>query len=199
MKKLLKHIPDKLIIPLIIVLGMFFGLAAYAAYMSRAHSYLQDDPAACTNCHVMATYYQSWNKSSHRQWATCNDCHTPNDNIISQYAFKAMDGLRHATVFTFRAEPQVMRPNDGSSAVIMQNCIRCHEPLNTQFVNTGLMTFNDVKHGEGKACWDCHREVPHTRISGLASTALPTSGVPLPVPQSQKPNVPVWLQQALQK
>ncbi|MDL2211185.1 cytochrome c nitrite reductase small subunit, partial [Bacteroides sp. OttesenSCG-928-M17] len=42
------------------------------------------------------------------------------------------------------------------------------------------------KEGEGKACWDCHREVPHTVVSNLSSS--PNAIVPLP----QSP-VPDWL------
>lgn len=170
--------------------GILSGLGAYAIYMSRAHSYLSDEPAACINCHVMVPYYQSWQHSSHREWAHCNDCHVPHDNLVSKYAFKAMDGLYHSAVFTFRTEPQVIRPRDASKQVIMNNCIRCHTQLNTEFVNTGMIAYTQVKDGAGKACWDCHRNVPHTMVSNLSSA--PNAIVPLP----QSP-VPDWLKNKL--
>ena len=134
----------------------------------------------------MLPYYQSWNHSSHALWATCNDCHVPQDNVVRQYGFKAMDGLYHAAVFTVKGEPDVIRPREASYNVIMENCVRCHTQLNTEFVNTGMISYTEVKEGEGKACWDCHTEVPHTKVSNLSSS--PNAIVPLP----ESP-VPSWL------
>jgi len=192
MKKILSHIPTKMILPFFIGGGLLAGLGIYTIYMSRAHSYLSDDPSACVNCHIMTPYYQSWNHSSHANWATCNDCHVPQDNVVEKYAFKAMDGLYHAAVFTVKGEPDVIRPRDASNQVIMDNCIRCHTQLNTEFVKTGMITYADTKHGEGKACWDCHTQVPHTNISNLASS--PNAIVPLP-----KSPVPEWLKNLMKK
>ncbi len=186
MKKFLQAIPRQFILPLFIVGGVLVGLGLYIAYVGRLHTYASDDSEACINCHVMASYYESWQHSSHSQWTNCNDCHVPHNNVVSKYAFKAMDGLYHATVFTFNAEPQVMRPRDASSNVIMDNCIRCHTQLNTEFVDTGMISFSDTKEGKGKACWDCHRDTPHTTISNISST--PHSIVPMP-----KSPVPEWL------
>ena len=123
MRKFLNSIPLYLILPLFVLGGVACGLGAYAMYMSRAHSYLSDDPSACINCHIMTPYYQSWMHSSHSNWTHCNDCHVPQDNVMSKYAFKAMDGLYHSYVFTLRAEPMVIRPRDASKGVIMNNCI----------------------------------------------------------------------------
>lgn len=192
MKKILSYIPSRFILPLFITGGVVMGLVAYTVYMSRAYSYLSDDPAACVNCHIMAPYYQSWNHSSHAQWATCNDCHVPQDNVVSKYAFKAKDGLYHAAVFTINGEPQTIRPREESYAVIMNNCIRCHTQLNTEFVKTGMIEYCDVKEGKGKACWDCHTEIPHTKVSNLASS--PNAIVPLP-----SSPVPDWLKDKLKK
>ncbi|CAK7016096.1 Cytochrome c-type protein NrfH [Saezia sanguinis] len=190
MKRFLSRLPDKLIVPLFVVLGILAGLGGYTLYMSRAHTYLSDDPAACVNCHVMAPYYQSWSRSSHAVWTNCNDCHSPNNNVISKYTFKAADGLYHAAIYTFGAEPQVIRPRAGSYSVIMDNCVRCHTQLNTEFVKTGTISYSDVEHGQGKACWDCHRQVPHTNISNLASA--PNAITPLPASP-----VPDWLKEAM--
>lgn len=185
-RKILSQIPNRWVLPIFAIGGLIVGLGAYTVYVSRAYSYLSDNPAACVNCHVMSSYYQSWDRSSHARYATCNDCHVPHDSVLSAYAFKAKDGLYHAAVFTMRSEPQVIRPRDESKAVIMENCIRCHTELNTHIVNTGRISFADVQKGEGKACWDCHTQVPHTNISNLASS--PGAIVPLPASP-----VPDWL------
>ncbi len=186
MKKLLNILPRYFVLPLFVLGGVVAGLGAYTLYVSRIHTYATDDPAACINCHVMSPYYQSWQHSSHALWTSCNDCHVPHDSEFSKYAFKAIDGLYHSAVFTFRAEPQVIRPRAASSRVIMANCVRCHTQLNTEFVSTGMISFAQAEAGEGKACWDCHRNVPHTRVSNTASSP----NVIAPMPASP---VPAWL------
>jgi len=169
----------------IIIGGVICGLGGYAAYASRFASYLSDDSATCTNCHIMAPYYATWNHSSHGRNTTCNDCHVPHENAVRKWWFKGMDGIRHAAVFTMRGEPQVIQANDKSASVIMNNCVRCHEQLNTEFVKTGKVSYQMVKMGEGKACWDCHKETAHGKI-GLSST--PNNLVPYP-----QSIVPDWL------
>lgn len=101
-----------------------------------------------------------------------------------------MDGMRHASVFMMRGEPQVIKAIDESAEVIMNNCIRCHTQLNTEFVNTGRIDHEMAMAGEGKACWDCHREVPHGGLNSLSST--PSAIVPYP-----KTNTPEWLKDML--
>lgn len=165
--------------------GLIVGLGLYTVYVSRAWSYLSDDPAVCVNCHVMGPYYQSWQKSSHAVWATCNDCHVPHDNLVNQYAFKAVDGLYHSAVFTVGGQPQVIRAREASSRVIMENCVRCHSPLVTEFVKMNI-DYREVLEGGKKACWDCHTQVPHTNISNLASAP----GAIVPFPASPAPD---WL------
>jgi len=202
MKNFIKHIPRQFKLPFFILGGLAVGLGLYTFYISRAYSYLSDEPATCVNCHVMTSYYQSWYHSSHAQWTTCNDCHVPQDHAAKKYAFKAKDGLYHAAVFTMRKEPQVIRAREASAAVVMNNCIRCHTQLNTEFVKTGMITYRDVKNGGGKACWDCHTSVPHTKISNLASSAA--ANVPFPASPTvwKKPlasNMPKWLKEMINK
>ena len=103
-----------------------------------------------------------------------------------------MDGMRHVAVFLTRGEKDVLRANKESAEVIMNNCIRCHTQLNTEFVNTGRIDYMMSQVGEGKACWDCHRDVPHGGSNSLSST--PNALVPYP----ESP-VPDWLQKMLKK
>mgnify|MGYP000844964436 FL=1 len=173
-----------------ISLGVLAGLSATAFHISNATSYLSDDPRACINCHVMYPQYASWQHSSHRERANCNDCHVPHDNFLRKYYFKASDGRRHATIFTLRMEPQVIRINEPGKAVVQENCIRCH--LNQiNHVTAVQVTGKNYKEGKGHLCWDCHREVPHGRVSSQAST--PNAIVPsLPKP------APDWLMQLIE-
>lgn len=173
--------------PAIIISGAFVGVFIYTFIASRAYTYLSDDPATCVNCHVMSPYYATWLHSSHGKDATCNDCHIPQDNFVNKYFVKGLNGFRHAAVFTMRSEKQAMKAIEINSQAIMNNCIRCHTQLNSEFVETGRHTYREMQKIGGKACWDCHRNVPHTRSRSLSST--PFARVPMP-----ESNVPEWLQ-----
>ncbi len=140
----------------------------YALTESKAASYLSDDPKTCVNCHVMTPQYTTWMNSSHREWANCNDCHVPHENVVKKYAFKAKDGLYHATVFTSRNEPQVIKMKEAGIAVVQKNCIRCHQDQVTDVQLSG--TVNDhFKNRTDRQCWECHKEVPHGKIHSLSS------------------------------
>ena len=176
----------------IIICGCIFGSGALFLYMLRFHTYLGDEPSACINCHIMAPYYATWFHGSHARSTTCNDCHVPQDNMIKKWTFKGTDGMKHTAAFVSFKEPQVIRAHNGSSTVIMNNCIRCHEQLNTEFVSTGRINYMMANSGEGKACWDCHREIGHGISNSLSST--PNAIVPYP----DSP-VPSWLQKIRNK
>ncbi len=161
--------PDKWKLPVIIVLGIFVGLGSYVFHLSNAISYLGEDPKACINCHIMRPQYATWERGSHGRGTTCNDCHVPHDNIINKYYFKASDGLRHATMFTLRMEPQVIQIKEAGKHAVQQNCIRCHQnqihPVSLRGINAKGITDDSEIY-----CWHCHREVPHGRVNSLSST-----------------------------
>jgi cytochrome c nitrite reductase small subunit len=179
--------PPEWRIPVLLASAVLLGLAFVVLHIANATSYLSDNPRACINCHVMTTEYASWQKSSHARVATCNDCHVPQDNFLRTYAFKASDGLRHATMFTFRLEPQVIRIKEAGINVVQENCLRCHEILVHRSWLANDVTLDKREHGEGKFCWDCHREVPHGRVKSLS--AYPNARVP-----QQEPILPAWLE-----
>jgi len=160
-------------IPVIMISGIVAGLLMYIFFISRAYSYLSDDPSTCMNCHIMAPQFATWNHSSHREKANCNDCHVPHHNVLGKYYFKAKDGLRHATVFTLRNEPQVIKIREEGKHVVQENCIRCHSKL---------LSINYHTRVE-RPCWECHRETPHGRVNSLSSVPyarVPVQGNPLP-------------------
>jgi cytochrome c nitrite reductase small subunit len=178
-------------VPVIIALGILTGLSGWLFYVSRAHSYLSDDPATCMNCHIMAPQYATWQHSSHREVATCNDCHVPHDNFFNHYYFKAKDGMRHATIFTLRKEPQVIYIHQAGKDVVQQNCVRCHETLlDDAKMNNRSMATSEFR--QNYHCLKCHREVPHGRVNSLS--AVPWARVPLP----DSP-VPEWLNKVMKK
>lgn len=177
--------PPKWRLPVVVLSAIFIGLGLFILYISNAVSYLSDDPKTCVNCHVMYPQYATWQRSSHANKVTCNDCHVPHDNFIRKYMFKASDGLRHATMFTFRLEPQVIRIKEAGAGVVQENCLRCHQNM-VHRVSISKVSFSGYESGEGLLCWSCHREVPHGRVNSLAST--PYARVP-----QLSPVLPDWM------
>lgn len=178
---------------LTVACGLIVGLIGLFMYLLRMHTYIiGDDPKACINCHIMSPYYATWSHGAHARNATCNDCHVPNNNIVAHYGFKGMDGMKHVAYFVTKSERQAIQAEDASAEVIMNNCIRCHKQLNTEFVKTGRIDYMQAKRGEGKACWDCHRDVAHGKMNSLSST--PNAEFVEPMPPDP---VPDWLQRAL--
>lgn len=173
--------------PVVLVLGLLTGTGGYLIHISKAFSYLSDAPETCVNCHIMAPQYATWGHSSHREHATCNDCHVPHDSVFRKYYFKAKDGMRHSAMFTLRLEPQVIHIHEAGQAVVQENCIRCHEQ---QLWDPALVTASGAlaPHRTDRPCWACHRETPHGRVSSLSS--VPNARVPLP-----SSTIPDWLKQ----
>ncbi|MFP4663496.1 MAG: cytochrome c nitrite reductase small subunit [Bacteroidales bacterium] len=191
--RFLKHFypPENWRLPVIISLGIVIGLAAFLFHISRATSYLSEDSETCINCHVMVPQYYSWAHSSHREFASCNDCHVPHDNFFKHYYFKGKDGLRHSTIFTLRTEPHSIFIKEEGEQAVHDNCIRCH----TELIENGTLVSTNpkmVQKRKDRTCWDCHQDVPHAKVRSLSST--PNALVPLP----ESP-VPEWLRRAKKK
>ncbi len=79
----------------------------------------------------------------------------------------------------------MIQAHEASSQVIMNNCIRCH--------TTEYGVCEDGKDrlyavaSRRKACWDCHRDVPHGGKNSLSTAP----GAIVALPESP---VPEWLQ-----
>jgi cytochrome c nitrite reductase small subunit len=138
--------------------AVLIGLASLALvagiglYVSDFTVYLGNDPTACNNCHVMDAAYEGWFHSGHKQWASCNDCHTPHD-FIPKYLVKAESGYHHVTAFTFGNYPVNIRAKESTREIIQENCIRCHAET--------VANVADGQMDAGRYCVDCHRSVAH--------------------------------------
>lgn len=172
----------------IVLAGIFFGILLLVVHISNATSYISDEPETCINCHVMYPYYASWDKGSHGRDATCADCHVPQDSFFRKYYVKGSDGLAHSTYFTFRWEPQVIRIKQRGINVVQENCIRCHIDL-VDMVQLVEVTGRVAEQGDGKLCWDCHRETPHGSVRSL-------SAAPHALVERLPSVLPSWLQGA---
>lgn len=165
--------------------GALCGLALFLVHISNFFSYLSDNPKTCVNCHVMVPQYVTWFHSSHREVATCNDCHVPQDNIIKTYGFKAIDGMKHSVIFTLRAEDQAIMIGKMGKSAVQTNCQRCHRQLFEQ-ASYLPQTLKNFHLRTERTCWECHREVPHGTARSLAGPQFAKA-------PTTKSMIPDWL------
>jgi cytochrome c nitrite reductase small subunit len=157
----------------VLVIGMF----TYLVNESKMFSYLSSDPKACINCHTMNTHYATWQHSSHRETASCVDCHLPSDSFVNKMIAKSKDGFNHSLAMTMGRYGYNLRVSTDAAKRIQANCIFCHEEMVSQMLaNSQLYPQVDSDVQMGRQCWDCHRDVPHGTTRNL-TTAQNNLGV----------------------
>ncbi len=139
-------------IGLFAVSGGIAGMGGYTFMYANGFSYLSDDPAACANCHVMQEVYDGWNHGSHKDFATCNDCHTPHD-FLGHWFIKGLDGWKHSSAFTTGNFQEPIRITEFDIGIAQQNCLRCHGDL------TSMM--NHASTDQPTDCLHCHTGIGH--------------------------------------
>jgi cytochrome c nitrite reductase small subunit len=138
-----------------VLLGLLFGLGAFTFGYGKGFAYLQNDPRACANCHVMDDHFDTWLKSSHTHVATCNDCHLPH-HPIGKWVTKADNGFFHSLAFTLENFHEPIRIKGRNRRVTQGTCLYCHE----DFVHPMLPA---VEGGDMLLCIHCHTDVGHAQ------------------------------------
>ena len=168
-------------IPALFLLGIFCGTGLLLAHIARVTSYMDDSPETCMNCHVMTDSFVSHRNSSHGRDASCNDCHLPHTSLAREYAFKAVDGLKHAYAFTLNPDVQTMKLSSFAAPVVQENCMRCHE---SRMSEVSVASYDT----SGLKCWDCHSSVVHGNVQSLS--ASPSISRPRLQPVTEFPPIP---------
>lgn len=136
-----------------IMLGMLGGIGAFTFGYGEGWAYLSDNPASCANCHVMQGHYDTWQNSSHRHVATCNDCHLSH-HPIGKWVVKADNGFFHSLAFTTGDFPEPIRIKERNRRVTQNACLHCHG----DFVHSMLPRRDG---GDMLSCVHCHSDVGH--------------------------------------
>ncbi len=137
--------------------GVLGGVGLATFHYADGTSYLSTDPAACVNCHIMQSQYDSWQKASHHTVAACVDCHLPHA-FVPKYLAKAEHGWNHSKGFTLQNFPEPIRMSPRSASQVQGNCVRCHgELVHAQAAGSGGAP--DCRH--------CHADVGHGPRAGL--------------------------------
>jgi cytochrome c nitrite reductase small subunit len=153
-------------------LGAAIGIGGYTFVYAKGASYLQNDPAACANCHVMWEQYDGWRKSSHHAVATCNDCHTP-PGTLAKYAVKASNGFWHSFYFTTGTFPDPIRIRPGNREVTEKACRKCHGTIVEAIEAPTSPDGAPLAHAEQTQCLTCHNSVGHPEGSGNPTLVPP--------------------------
>ena len=143
-------------------IGVLAGVGLVTLHYADATSYLSTDPAACVNCHIMQSQYDSWQKASHHTVATCVECHLPTE-FFHKYLAKAEHGWNHSKGFTLMDFHEPIRLTATSADALQANCVRCHA---------------DLVHAQAGAngapnCRHCHADVGHGPRAGLGGPLRP--------------------------
>ena len=142
-----------------LLVGVAVGVGGFTFVYARGASYLTNRPEACANCHVMSPQLEGWMRASHRNVATCNDCHTPADPV-GKYATKALNGFLHSYAFTTGDFPEPIRIGERNRRVTEATCRRCHGEVVAQIEGRGA---------EPTACLACHPGVGHLEHGSIGS------------------------------
>ena len=136
-----------------VLIGVLIGVGAFTFGYGKGWSYLSNNPTTCANCHVMQSHYDSWQNSSHRHVAVCNDCHLPH-HPIGKWITKGDNGFFHSLAFTLENfhEPIEIKPRN--RRVTQGTCLYCHAELVHQMIPAD-------ESGEAPSCIHCHRDVGH--------------------------------------
>lgn len=147
-------------VALTVALGVLLGIGGVTFRYAEGLSYFSTDPRACANCHIMRSQYDSWQKASHHVAAACVDCHLPK-SFFAKYLAKADNGWRHSKGFTLQDFHEPIRITPRSSAILQENCLRCHAAMVHELVSGA--------RGDGDAvrCVHCHSTVGHGERAGL--------------------------------
>jgi len=151
---------DRRIVLLVLAFGLFVGVGGFTFRYAEGLSYFSTDPAACANCHIMQSQYDSWQKSSHHAVAKCIDCHLPHD-FIGKYIAKAENGYHHSKGFTFQDFHEPIMIKAKNSQILQDNCIACHGDFVHELVAGATSDPNSIR------CVHCHSSVGHGQRAGL--------------------------------
>lgn len=144
-------------------LGLLAGIGFFTFGYGNGAAYLSNDPTACANCHVMQGHYDAWLNSSHRNVATCNDCHLSH-SFLGKWMVKADNGFFHSLAFTTGGFDEPIRIKRRNARVVQNACLYCHRELVENMLP-------EEPGGDMLACVKCHSDVGHDeRRVGVTTT-----------------------------
>lgn len=147
----------KLVMVAVALAALVGGLGMFTFTRAQGWSYFSHDPAACVNCHVMRPQFAAWQHSSHRNVATCQDCHMPHD-FVGKWYTKARDGWNHSKAFTLGNFHEPIQITEADERIALHNCVACHR---TVLSSTTHLNVKAMQEDGAPTCTSCHGNVGH--------------------------------------
>lgn len=144
----------------IVAVGFVLGAGAFTFWYANGFSYFSDKSESCNNCHVMNEVYKDWRTGSHREHATCSQCHIP-EGFLAKWSTKAKSGISHAYSFTMKDLPLHFTATNDSKKIVQNNCIGCHSKVVTSVVNPTTKVVHN--YDNALSCVSCHKNAGHIR------------------------------------
>lgn len=137
-----------------LAVSLIVGIAAILFILLGPPQLLAKSESAdfCASCHVMEDQHTAWQNSGTHRRIRCVDCHLPNNNPVSHYVWKSIDGMRDVVFFHTGHVPETITLSNHGEKVVQANCIKCH----TEAVE---------RMDQSRKCWGCHRQLRH-RLTG---------------------------------
>ncbi len=136
--------------------GLAGGIGGFTFFYAKGASYMSNEASVCANCHVMQGHYDAWLKSSHRNVAVCNDCHTPH-NLVGKYITKGLNGYHHSKAFTLQNFHEPIQITPRNRAITEAACRYCHQDIVQAIDPIG-------PHQNTTECIRCHASVGHLEL-----------------------------------
>lgn len=121
--------------------------------------YFTDQRQFCASCHIMQEAARTQKMSVHAN-LTCNECHAPH-NILAKIPFKAVAGATDI-YNNIRGADLPIPPHEKYRAVVQQNCINCHAPVNASVQSMNIKPY----------CVDCHKGVAHMPMNPISQRTV---------------------------
>ncbi len=150
--------PTKAFLTLVAALfGILFAVGIFTFGYAGGLNYFGHDPKACNQCHSMREHYEGWQKGSHHNVATCQDCHAPHGDFVAWAINEADNGFWHSLKFTTGQYPENIKIRDHNREITEAACLHCHENM--------VGTIEGTRRDEDQkiSCVQCHSQVGHKR------------------------------------
>lgn len=115
-----------------------------------------ESPAFCASCHVMEEQHGAWSHAGAHRRIRCVGCHLPNNDFVTHYTWKSIDGLKDFVYFHTGMVSERIALTGHGAKVLQSNCIRCHGEAVSMMDTT-------------RECWSCHRQLRH-RLTGVVAS-----------------------------
>lgn len=142
-----------------VLLSVLVGVGVFTFGYANGMAYFGKNPETCKQCHSMNREFAAWEKGSHHQVATCQDCHSPQEDPLKWAIEEADNGFWHSFKFTTGNYPDNIKIREMNLHTAQENCLRCH----SEFVSGIEGTRAAKPHDQQVNCLHCHSQVGHKR------------------------------------